>query len=82
MLLCGPPETGKTTTMLRLTNNVRCIDPNGLQLPSTVLGKPRTIQLRHMLIGDEKMCISIATQCGIMTLLLIYKHVNYLHAVS
>ena len=55
MLLCGPPETGKTTTMLRLTNNVRCIDPNGLQLPSTVLGKPRTIQLRHMLIGDEKM---------------------------
>ena len=54
MLLCGPPETGKTTTMLRLTNNLHCIDPNGLQLPSTVLGKPRTIQLRHMLIGDEK----------------------------
>ena len=54
MLLCGPPETGKTTTMLRLTNNLRCIDPDGLQLPSTVLGKPRTIQLRHMLIGDEK----------------------------
>ena len=54
MLLCGPPETGKTTTMLRLTNNLRCIDPNGLQLPSTVLGKPRTIQLRHMLIGDDQ----------------------------
>ena len=54
MLLCGPPETGKTTTMLRLTNNLRCIDPNGLQIPSTVLDKPRTIQLRHMLIGDEK----------------------------
>ena len=54
MLLCGPPETGKTTTMLRLTNNLRCIDPNGLQLPSTVLDKPRTIQLHHMLIGDEK----------------------------
>ena len=54
MLLCGPPETGKTTTMLRLTNNLPCIDPNGLQSPSTVLGKPRTIQLPHMLIGDEK----------------------------
>ena len=40
--------------MLRLTNNLCCIDPNDLQLPSTVLGKPRTIQLRHMLIGDEK----------------------------
>ena len=54
MLLCGPPETGKTTTMLRLTNNLHCVDPDGLQLPSTVLDKPRTIQLRHMLIGDEK----------------------------
>ena len=54
MLLCGPPETGKTTTMLRLTNNLRCIDPDGLQFPSTVLDKPRTIQLHHMLIGDEK----------------------------
>ena len=54
MLLCGPPETGKTTTMLRLTNNLRCIDPDGLQLSSTVLDKPHTIQLRHMLIGDEK----------------------------
>ena len=40
--------------MLRLTNNLRCIDPDGLQLPRTVLDKPRTIQLRHMLIGDEK----------------------------
>ena len=54
MLLCGPPETGKTTTMLRLTNNIRYIDPDGYQFPSTVLGKPRTIQLRHMLIKDEK----------------------------
>ena len=40
--------------MLRLTNNLHCVDPDGLQLPSTVLDKPRTIQLRHMLIGDEK----------------------------
>ena len=58
MLFCGPPKTGKTTTMLRLTNCLRCIDPNGLpntvQLPSTVLGKPHTIQLRHLLIGDDK----------------------------
>ena len=54
MLLCGPPETGKTTTMLRLTNNLHCIDPNGLQLSSTVLCKPRTIQLCHMLIEDKK----------------------------
>ena len=54
MLLCGPPETGKTTTMLRLTNRLRCIDPDGLQLPSTVLDKPRTIQLHHFLIGDDK----------------------------
>ena len=54
MLLCGPPGTGKTTTMLRLTNNLRCIDPDDLQTPSTVLDKPRTIQLRHMLIGNEK----------------------------
>ena len=40
--------------MLRLTNNLHCIDPNGLQFPSTVLGKPHTLQLRHMLIRDEK----------------------------
>ena len=54
MLLCGLPETGKTTTLLRLTNKLPCIDPNDLQLPSSVLDKPRTIQLHHMLIGDEK----------------------------
>ena len=54
MLLCGPPETGKTTTMLRLTNNLCCIDPNGLQFPGTVLSKPHTIQLHHMLIEDKK----------------------------
>ena len=40
--------------MLRLTNNLCCIDPDGLQLSSTVLDKPHTIQLRHMLIGDKK----------------------------
>ena len=54
MLLCGLPEAGKTTTMLQFTNNLCCTDPDDLQLPSTVLGKPRNIQLRHMLIGDDK----------------------------
>ena len=54
MLLCGPPETGKTTTMLRLTNNLCCTDLDDLQLPSTILDKPCNIQLRHMLIRDDK----------------------------
>ena len=53
MLLSGPPCTGKTTTMRRLTNQLLCLDPNDSPVPSTVLDKPRTIELTSLLISDR-----------------------------
>ena len=57
MLFCGPPETGKTIAMRRLTNQIRCLDPNSPAIDSTVLEKPCTVQLIHkssVLIADHE----------------------------
>ena len=57
MLFCGPPETGKTTAMRRLTNQIRCLESSSPALDSTVLDKPRTVQLIHkssVLIADNE----------------------------
>ena len=45
MLLCGLPRTGKTTAMLRLSNQLRCLDPNDSPVPSTGFEKPQTVEL-------------------------------------
>ena len=45
MLLCGLPRTGKTTAMLRLSNQLRCLDPKDSPIPSTGFEKPKTVEL-------------------------------------
>ena len=45
MLLYGPPCTGKTATMLRLSNQKKHLDRTEPQLPSTGFEKPVTIEV-------------------------------------
>ena len=45
MLLYGPPCTGKTATMLRLSNQKEHLDRTEPQLPSTGFEKPVTIEV-------------------------------------
>ena len=47
MLLCGLPRTGKTTAMLRLSNQLQYIDPNDSPNPSTGFEKPQTVELQR-----------------------------------
>ena len=60
MLLCGLPCTGKTTAMLRLSNQLQCLDPNDYPRPSTGFEKPQTVELYKktgkqsvMIVGAE-----------------------------
>ena len=52
MLLCGLPRTGKTTTTLRLSNQLLCLDPNDSPRPSTGFEKPRTVELQSVMIAE------------------------------
>jgi len=45
LLLCGLPRTGKTTAMRRLSNQLRCLNPNEFPIPSTGFEKPVTVEL-------------------------------------
>lgn len=45
MFLCGPPCTGKTATMLRLSNQIHHLKDSDPPLPSTGFEKPRTLEL-------------------------------------
>ena len=45
MLLYGPPCTGKTAAMLRLSNQIEFLDQADSPLPSTGLEKPVTVEL-------------------------------------
>ena len=53
MLLCGLPRTGKTTAMLRLSNQLQCLDPNDSPIPSTGFDKPQTVELYHKTVKQS-----------------------------
>ena len=53
MLLCGLPCTGKTTAMLRLSNQLQCLDPNDSPVPSTCFEKPQTVELYHRTVKQS-----------------------------
>ena len=55
MLLCGLPRTGKTTAMLRLSNQLRHLDPNDPPVPSTGFEKPHTVEVYHRTVKQSVM---------------------------
>jgi len=59
MLLCGLPCTGKTTAMLRLSNQLQCLDPSDSPIPSTGFQKPQTVELYHRTVKQSVMIAGI-----------------------
>jgi len=55
MLLCGLPRTGKTTAMLRLSNQLQCLDPSDSPIPSTGFEKPQTVEVYHRTVKQSVM---------------------------
>ena len=45
MLFCGLPRTGKTTAMLRLSNQLQCLSQKDSPIPSTGFEKPKTVAI-------------------------------------
>ena len=59
VLLCGLPRTGKTTAMLRLSNQLRYLNRNEPQVPSTGFEKPQTVELYHRTGKQSVMITSV-----------------------
>jgi len=59
MLLCGLPHTGKTTAMLRLSNQLRCLSPNESPVPSTGFEKPKTVELYKKAVKQSVMITGV-----------------------
>ena len=59
MLICGLPRTGKTTAMLRLSNQLRCLDPKDSPIPSTGFEKPKTVELYKKTVKQSVMITGV-----------------------
>ena len=59
MLLCGLPRTGKTTAMLRLSSQLRCLDPSDSPIPSTGFEKPKTVELYKKTVKQSVMITGV-----------------------
>ena len=55
MLFCGLPCTGKTATMLRLSNQLRCLDQSDPPIPSTGFEKPLTVEVYQTTVKQSVM---------------------------
>jgi len=62
MLLCGLPRSGKTTAMLRLSNQIRCLNPNESPTPSTGFEKPVAVELYQSTVKQSVVIAGVGSR--------------------